>query len=918
MSRFFSKNNVVLGAVFLLAIVVSLCGCGSKSELNANYGSVSENFDSDKWFSMAKLPEGKIYELDEKSKYVYTESTSFKEIDSSGSQFGVWGIWGELRENGSVDGVKAYEVIEGKVAISFLGNGDIVNASEEKWHLINDKSKEINGIKLGSKIQKGAAIIQISNDGINWNNEQFIYDIASGENVVDLYETKMIQQNNGCYYKVIVAYETERRQDGSTTRKKYVEEYKFYIKDNIEDSASEGEHSNNSELLNATLVNAGKDKGYSELNEVSGNDVHSGWEIGSFSVNGYSKAQDENLFIQDSNDKVTLTFNLKQDINCLDGNENLVISSDKNGRDDYFQIEKTDFKHGVLLLQYTDMNGNKSETFMYTDFLNTYAKKGQDILIPLWGTGDYEVALDYEVKNSEGLDSYENYKLYFSFKLRDDGDVGVARNQYYAGRLYELDKKYEYTNTTPYTAIPQTGSQFGTFSISGNLADIDDVDGYDAYNLININETATLCYRPSGNLIDSPETDWHVVEDKDKKINGEKLDGKILKGAIILQTSNDGEKWITDLTTTNIAGSDYNPAFYDAKEIQLINGCYYKVIVAYETERTIEETGKSECKNYVEIYEFYLRNDTEKEITEGQHPKTNKTVSGEAVNTGKDNGFSEENSITVNDPHYGWELGSFKLSGFSGVVDYQGEEIFLKTINEGKGDVITLSFRLAEDIDINCLNGKENLTISNDKNGHDQYFQVRKSEFGRGTLIVRYTDYEGNKTDPIVYKNFLEANARSGADTRIKFFEEGDYEVALDYEIKDSSGLVDKYTNYRIFFTFKIRNGNNMVYAFDNSTQSQLADGTITETGFTINTANSHYLDINVEIYKLTEVDGKKVLDSAKSIPAYDGDSYTAEGKYVVTVKNNYQSTNDYVSKTFFVGTDPYIKELQEEYLTSE
>ena len=39
----------------------------------------------------------------------------------------------------------------------------------------------------------------------------------------------------------------------------------------------------------------------------------------------------------------------------------------------------------------------------------------------------------------------------------------------------------------------------------------------------------------------------------------------------------------------------------------------------------------------------------------------------------------------------------------------------------------------------------------------------------------------------------------TGADTRVYLFEEGDYEVALDYEIVNTRGI-NTYKNYRIFF----------------------------------------------------------------------------------------------------------------------
>lgn len=62
---------------------------------------------------------------------------------------------------------------------------------------------------------------------------------------------------------------------------------------------------------------------------------------------------------------------------------------------------------------------------------------------------------------------------------------------------------------------------------------------------------------------------------------------KIRNGVVILQTSIDGTNWITELVKGNIAGSetDYSENFYETAEIQLVNGCYYRVIVAYEVER---------------------------------------------------------------------------------------------------------------------------------------------------------------------------------------------------------------------------------------------------------------------------------------------------------------------------------------------
>ena len=477
-----------------------------------------------------------------------------------------------------------------------------------------------------------------------------------------------------------------------------------------------------------------------------------------------------------------------------------------------------------------------------------------------------------------------------------------------AGTQYELESKskYAYTDGIIPTTISTSGSQFGKFSITGDLKSLNAIDGFAAYEVTS--GKATLTYAPTGSIVGAGETDWHLIEDKGAEVNGEKLDSKMLSGAVILQTSIDGQNWITDCIRTNIAGNgtDYTQNFYETPEIQLINGCYYRVIIAYEVERKIAKahwySSDSEQKKYVETYEFYLQDTSDALISAGAHPNTKKVVGDvtNVTNTGKDNGFSGQNAITSKDPHYGWKLGEFSLRGYTNTADYQGEEYFLKNL----GDAITLTFTLNQNI--NSLNGNTSLSIAEDKNGSDQFFQVPKTNFKHGTLIIRFTDFQGNKTDPIIYTDFLAANARTGADTRVQFFEEGDYEVALDYEIKNSAGI-DSYTNYRMSFTFKIRNGNNIVYAFDNS--GQLADKAWTANGFTVNTANSHYLTVTVNKYAVVDGVGGKKLDLSWSRTASDGNTYKEGGVYVVSVSNRYQPNGD-VSKTFYVGNDPYVRAI--------
>lgn len=280
---------------------------------------------------------------------------------------------------------------------------------------------------------------------------------------------------------------------------------------------------------------------------------------------------------------------------------------------------------------------------------------------------------------------------------------------------------------------------------------------------------------------------------------------------------------------------------------------------------------------------------------------------GSAVNAGKDTGFSESNQITEDDPHFGWTLGNFYVDGFTrDTENADGDPVFLKTV----GDTVTLWFELNQDIA--KLNGNDRLCICEDANGYDEYFGIEKTNMGRGTLVIRHIDYQNRAGDPVIYTDYLAANATRGAAVEVKLCEEGDYEVALNYEIRrdrfDIFGWnpLPSHYNYRIFFRFSVRNGNCMVYPFDVATGAELTNSSITENGFYLDLAKSRYL--NIDIKKEVRKEGAEGLteDIRFNKPAKDGEQYTDEGIYTITVSNRY--TNQTTTKVIYVGTDDVLK----------
>jgi hypothetical protein len=280
---------------------------------------------------------------------------------------------------------------------------------------------------------------------------------------------------------------------------------------------------------------------------------------------------------------------------------------------------------------------------------------------------------------------------------------------------------------------------------------------------------------------------------------------------------------------------------------------------------------------------------------------------GELTNAGLDTGYSEYNQVEQDDPQYGWSLGAFYVTGFTS-VSRDETPTFLKLAD----DTVSLHFRLDQDID--ALNGNGSLSIADDANGYDQSFEVDKQDFGRGTFIVRQTDYQNSKSAPQIYVDFLASTVSENADTEVQLFEEGDYEATLDYEIRNDPrkvpffgvSILPEYTDYHITFSFSVRNGNTMVFLFDSSTGSELTNESLTENGFTIDMAKSRYLDVNVKREVMAEGRDELVEDVRSNAPAEDGKQYTDEGIYTITATN--PTTGEITEKKIYVGTDPVMK----------
>ena len=478
------------------------------------------------------------------------------------------------------------------------------------------------------------------------------------------------------------------------------------------------------------------------------------------------------------------------------------------------------------------------------------------------------------------------------------------------GKRYELPENGNYvpTEETPLFSTSVQGYSIGKAVVKGEIVNSVYINGIPAYYVTDGDVTISYEIADIGNIDSFDNKGMSVIDDNStKSVFGVSLNGKkVHKGALILQSSKDGSIWVTEKIIDNYFNPEqYKEELYKLNDIQIKNGCFFRIIVAYKKQIEIDPTyiwfikiPQYETEKNLEFYEFYLCS------AENVNTSGTRYELGDVTKVKSAQGYFDQVEMEEGDAHYGWRLGTFFVSGFSSYVEEDDKTIvFLKNV----GDTVTLGFQLFEDI--NSLNNDPNLKISIEKKGSDKEFQISSTEFGKGALIVQSYDYSNRRTGPIINSNYLEASARPATDNVIGLYEEGDYEVALDYSIEDKRNAflgIPSYSHYRIRFRFKVRNGNCMVFPFDVKTNAELTNSSFTKNGFRLDLANSRYLIINIE-KEVLSLNGSNIAKDTrfnKSVP--DGSSYTDEGIYTIKVKNRYTGLD--TEKVIYVGDNPIMK----------
>ncbi len=252
-------------------------------------------------------------------------------------------------------------------------------------------------------------------------------------------------------------------------------------------------------------------------------------------------------------------------------------------------------------------------------------------------------------------------------------------------------------------------------------------------------------------------------------------------------------------------------------------------------------------------------------------------------------GYANPKALSVGDPLVGVKVAGIKLNNFSSTVEKNGVRYFLKTTP----DVPFVTLELFTDM--NNMGGTGAFLNNDSSLRVPEYGYV--DSVGKGLLCVQHVDANGEIRNYCI-KDILECDPVDP----IILAEEGSYSISLMFETKRQTGRkkvwdnpfkyhwspVYEYRNYRIDTgTFHLINSNAMAFIFDQS-GNELKNGAVTSTGFVLDYANSHYL--NVEIKREIMLDRNNSLQETTDIRSntvgVNKRAYTQPGIYTISVTN--------------------------------
>ena len=192
------KKKILLG-LFLMALCCLIFGISANTR-----GYIAE--------AATIAPMSQLYELEDNNGYNIKGQQEVTSFAYGRSSLGTFSISGSIEETSSYRGKTAYGV-SGELSFSYSYDGFLQSNGPDSWNLSTDTATVVNDYNLTGSIGQGAVLIQTSTNGSFYENAvnpvtDFFSNKKGREN---FYTTDGSAVAQGCFYRVIVAYETCRK-----------------------------------------------------------------------------------------------------------------------------------------------------------------------------------------------------------------------------------------------------------------------------------------------------------------------------------------------------------------------------------------------------------------------------------------------------------------------------------------------------------------------------------------------------------------------------------------------------------------------------------------------------------------------------------------------------------------------------------
>lgn len=196
--------------------------------------------------------------------------------------------------------------------------------------------------------------------------------------------------------------------------------------------------------------------------------------------------------------------------------------------------------------------------------------------------------------------------------------IGVCAAQNTSFSAYQSDDGFSDEESLMTEMFDFGEETLGDFSFTGSIIGVEDYKDTVAF-MVNTDAPIVFSYNSILDMVSDTvaDTSWRITSSGRKKVAEDIVwDSDIKNGAIMVQKSADGENWNTEYMKTDVF-AEYKESidkFYTARRADLYNGCFYRVIVAYATEKRLNsskflwvfDNSDYETRWNVEEYKFYI------------------------------------------------------------------------------------------------------------------------------------------------------------------------------------------------------------------------------------------------------------------------------------------------------------------------